>query len=1241
MLEVLLSALASLGVSEVQNTLSSAGESVVKKMKESHSWKRLIVDTGEFYIKNEQDKKSFYEDLKLALSKDNLSQIAKNLKSEDGYDLKYELYNSFMTLMKKYDIPYEIAEFYTMKIIYEILEQLKIVQPEKYEQYFLSDWRDEQEKSFLELQTRINKISTELDIYNREHIAIESSGQMDINLRRCTQNPSIGIEFFIVDDERFQEKFEEQRCNELIYIRGRSREETIYCVLNELWRLNDNRPIYVVEDIKSWNKLYLLGNTGNIYIPWFYADEIVAIENNTNIFALDDNTPAFTSNVIELRPRTYKTLSKCLENAGMEYDEIYNFLAETHGLYTQMKKKMFKGEYLKKPEWVTGVSERAKKTCLLIGSWEEIEGDKLIIQELYGDVYQNFLDEILPYSKGEDPLLYKLNRNGSMSYCLASTENVWSYLDISTNEPIWEKFINAVFDVINESEALFTYDTHQRTLALFKGEKLFWSKTIRKGMLKTLLIKGAYFQDSSSQMILNQLVKKILSCIHNEKQWIYISKFWRELCEISPDSVLERLEKEWEQDTGLLGLFKNQSNDIFFGKNAYIDILWGVEQFLTQKDYFWPAYRWLLKLDTFGFEYKSNSINDIFSKVFCTWMDFSTLHASEEKLKAAELSFMIDRQNAWGHLYSAVAQNGRSIVGDLSVPKYRRYEKPQSTTVAEMRETHEGYCKLLIKHMDFLVDRWNKMIELSADFSKELRKETFEQLRYDLKQMTDEEIMLIKNEIRYLIYKHRYFVLSDWAISEDKLIEYEQLLEEIKIKTLEYEYSYLFLNNHDYPLLHPVSYDKEEQKNNNEKLTEELIQKKLLEFQKKGYDLSILARACSQELYSTLGEYLSKFWNNGKWDIEVFKSLLSAQKSGYMAINYLENIKENNNLDYKKILKELTEGRCSIHILSQVYRVEARVTRDVPLIMYASEEIKREFWKNRVFCDERNNKWVLQEGKKYASIDVYLDQMYIIHYSNPLSAEEIFKCFDDIESMPHSEGNQMTSYHVKQFLKIIQEAYIRDVQKCLRISRLEIIFMNLLEWKDMKCFHHMITQSPKLFAELVSGAFRKDHKENDEKNHKQSYQHNMYAIYDKLKFCPTENDGEVSIEKLEKWVEQYRKLLIENDQISLFSLTLGRLFSYSPLGVDGYEPCEAVRKMIEKYGDDKMINSYMVAVINRRGVYTPSAGKVEFQMAKKFKENAQILEPHYPKTAKIFNKLYEEYMNESDRERLDAENGWL
>lgn len=57
-----------------------------------------------------------------------------------------------------------------------------------------------------------------------------------------------------------------------------------------------------------------------MYIPWFYAEEIVAIENNTNIFVIDENTPVFSKKVLELRPRTRDTLSRCLKEAGMEYD---------------------------------------------------------------------------------------------------------------------------------------------------------------------------------------------------------------------------------------------------------------------------------------------------------------------------------------------------------------------------------------------------------------------------------------------------------------------------------------------------------------------------------------------------------------------------------------------------------------------------------------------------------------------------------------------------------------------------------------------------------------------------------------------------------------------------------------------------------------------------------------------------------------------------------------------------------
>lgn len=345
MIELLLDAIVSLGSTEVQNVLTSVGESAVKKFRESHAWKKLIVGTGEFFIKNEQEENSFFEDLELVLSRENLTQIAKELKSDEGYELKHKLYNSLMKLMNNYEIPYEVAETYTIRIIYAVLEQLKTIAPDKYEHYFLQEWKEEQERSFLELQNRIDKMSNELAIYNREQVAIASSGKMDIELRRKTQNPSIGIEFFIVDDERFQDEFEDQRYEELVFVRGRSREETIYCVLNELWRFNDKRPIYIVKNIESWNKLHVLENEGNVYIPWFYAEEIVAIENNTNIFVIDENTPVFNKKVLELRPRTRDTLSRCLKEAGMEYDKAYALLADTHGLYAQMKKQLFRGEY--------------------------------------------------------------------------------------------------------------------------------------------------------------------------------------------------------------------------------------------------------------------------------------------------------------------------------------------------------------------------------------------------------------------------------------------------------------------------------------------------------------------------------------------------------------------------------------------------------------------------------------------------------------------------------------------------------------------------------------------------------------------------------------------------------------------------------------------------------------------------------------------------------------------------------
>ena len=77
--------------------------------------------------------------------------------------------------------------------------------------------------------------------------------------------------------------------------------------------------------------------------------------------------------------------------------------------------------------------------------------------------------------------------------------------------------------------------------------------------------------------------------------------------------------------------------------------------------------------------------------------------------------------------------------------------------------------------------------------------------------------------------------------------------------------------------------------------------------------------------------------------------------------------------------------------------------------------------------------------------------------------------------------------------------------------------------------------------------------------------------------------------------------------------------------------------MIEQYADDRLISEYHASMYNKRGLFTPSAGRSEKQIANRYKENADYLRTKWPKTAEVFDRLYRTYMREAETERKDAE----
>ncbi len=212
--------LLSLGIEKAGDLLGTAGGWLIKKIKDSKQLQKLFDDSKEITVQNKDDSVDFLDKLSDALSKKNMKQLMKKVKGTNGYDLKKQLEESLMKLMEEYEIPYELAKPSCEQIVYDLLEQLKTIDPEKFDRFFQQGWRDEEQKCLRELDVKADKLLAEIEQFHNFNMNICPDGEMDAELRRNTANPSIGVDFFKVDDEDFQEEFNRQKGNETVFVRG-------------------------------------------------------------------------------------------------------------------------------------------------------------------------------------------------------------------------------------------------------------------------------------------------------------------------------------------------------------------------------------------------------------------------------------------------------------------------------------------------------------------------------------------------------------------------------------------------------------------------------------------------------------------------------------------------------------------------------------------------------------------------------------------------------------------------------------------------------------------------------------------------------------------------------------------------------------------------------------------------------------------------------------------------------------
>lgn len=1055
-------------------------------------------------------------------------------------------------------------------------------------------------------------------------------------------SPPICLDFFEIDDKAFIEEFR-QNLSHNMYIVGKSREETLNCILNELKYNLKYDNVVIVGDETAWEALR--GNIDNaILIPNFYVGEIVAIKNNINIFIYGEDEHCTNPNKIELKRRTRNTIIKKLEKVGLDSKDAYDYVEKTNGLFISLKRKLFNGQYNILPIWHNKTSN-SFVVALLCGKWTECDGDKKLIETLSGMTYDEFMMDLRPFTKGGEPFIIEILNFGKKRYQLANVEISWEYLDKLIDQNIWNKFKDKFHEVMTDIDPIFNRPYEEHYMASFFEEKSEYSNELKSGMVRSLIFRAIY-RGNEKQYEIDKIIEDLLSTVNSSESWSYIAQYFPELCEASPKSVINCLQGEIKNPTGLVDILGKGSKDIIMGRHYYTNILWAIEQLLLYKEYASIAVRWLLKVDDLDIKYTiSNSPREMLKDVFCAWFNISVL-AKEDKIKLAQYA-MKKYKNTWDLIFNELPGGKSVIKSSGSKPKYRKCDDVQPVTNKDVYEIYTSYASMCIDNINEDIDRWLKMIDKFSIFPNDMLDVLMLKLRDSIEAMNDTEKMVIKNNLRSELYRHRYFSNSGWSMDEVRLKKIEALLLSITFNNKEYDYTYLFINEYDMPILNPIPYDdKNSSRDENRELKDREIKQRFREFIDNNLDLSSLIKLVDKKNYHNLGMYIAKYYTNGKFSSLIYGEMLKIsgiQQVLYGYVSYLYRNGEEKVIKEAKQLSKKYDGKDELYV--SILTIENLKYHNNPEIMDESEDIKVLYWSYpissfRLEKDKETFEWCLCELKKYGNGVDYIQCLYMaLEIFEP---EEILKYMIDLKEFKGIQlNNQMSGWYVKKIMGHIGKNFEGNYELYNDIASLELYLRGIIEWENMKCTQYIIKKDPQLYADIINIIYLHECEERNDKT-KEEYElvQSLFNFYYKMHFCPCENNGDIKYCELKDWVDKFSEKLTEQKQSNLLGHELGRLFAYSPIGEDGYYPHESVRDIIEELEDDKLRSSYVSAECNKRGVYSPDAGRTEKEMALRYKENADGVRTIYPETAKIYYSLYESYYYQSEAERRRAEDAW-
>ncbi|MBD2303836.1 hypothetical protein [Nostoc sp. FACHB-190] len=983
---------------------------------------------------------------------------------------------------------------------------------------------------------------------------------------------------------------------------------------------------------------------------------------------------------------------QALVDMGISEERAYKLTKDSKKNINVLRRLIAVAPEIHTPNWAKPENARALIPILLAGAWDDSkEGDREAISKLAGKPYAEVIADMSRWKESSDPPIRQV---GSV-WQLISREDSWYLLSRFIVRDDLESFKSITLSVLGTIDPRYELPLDQRFAASIYGKELPNSGFLRKGLAETLAILAtrglpSETQDTKpAQERVSGIIYQLLNSNVDWQIWASLAYFLPTLAEAAPEVFLEAVDNALTGDNAtLVQIFLQEES---FGGSPHTGLLWALEVLVWEAQYLSRVTLILGKLSRL--DPGGKIINRPFRslcEIFLCWNPQTSANFAQ-RLRVIDTLIKCEPKIAWQLLCNLLPENSGGISHPIYKPHWRDWnaDYTPNVTLAEYWNNVDAVIQQVLSNMGNDNNRLCDVINKIESLPPQLQEKSFNHLlAVDTTNIQEKDLALICDTLRRIIYKHKEFSYTKWALPAESVEKFYSLYQRFEPQNIIYRYACLFSFNPNF--LYRIH-----KKNDWETRDKKIKQAQMAAARRIYFQADINIFLEMAELVKEPGllgaaignieeiteeseiNLLTKTLGNDNQCLYNLTVGFVRRRLEICGWNWVENI-----LDIAK------NNQWSKQEVVNLFYALPFEKRTWDLLIPFSKELENLYWQTTkagwVKKDEQETAIfkLLEFNRPYAALN--LANLYHNDKNKSLPSTVLVNILEKAASIDRYQekplpDTTLTTYYIEQSFNVLER--VGDIEDD-KLAFLEWVYLPLLVHSERKpkLLYQELSKNPLFFVQILKFVYKSEEDIDEPVEIDQATLNRAMLGYELLESWHQvpglKEDGTVDLEELKNWVLQARVASQESGRGKIADIQIGHLLAYAPkspesiplweiylfsmaiksesyslmrymsskMGYskssDGLWPDIAVREVIEEVASKQMELAIATGVFNKRGVWTKSIGEggiQERQLAETYHFYAVVLADSYPRTATMLRSIADGYISDAHREDIRAE----